>query len=86
MDSEFEGWEDFSMSRLQFVSQDGANGCKLPLFYVFIQFVRETSHTLSFTASVVYYYFYKRTAEYLGDPRLYEDSPWLRDVFAQARY
>ncbi|XP_075874859.1 transmembrane protein 138-like isoform X2 [Nelusetta ayraudi] len=38
------------------------------------------------TASVVYYYFYKRTAEYLGDPRLYEDSPWLRDVFAQARY
>ena len=38
-----------------------------------------------FTASVLYYYFYKRTAEYLGDPRLYEDSPWLRDVFAQVR-
>lgn len=38
------------------------------------------------TASVLYYYFYKRTAEYLGDPRLYEDSPWLREVFAQARY
>ncbi|XP_053291438.1 transmembrane protein 138, partial [Pleuronectes platessa] len=36
-------------------------------------------------ASVLYYYFYKRTAEYLGDPRLYEDSPWLRDVFAQVR-
>lgn len=40
MDSEFEGWEDFSMSRLQFVPQDGANECKLPLFYVFVQFVR----------------------------------------------
>lgn len=43
-------------------------------------------HVVSFTASVLYYYFYKRTAEYLGDPRLYEDSPWLREVFAQARY
>ncbi|XP_037103950.1 transmembrane protein 138-like [Syngnathus acus] len=36
-------------------------------------------------ASVLYYYFYKRTSEYLGDPRLYEDSPWLREVFAQVR-
>lgn len=38
-----------------------------------------------FTVSVLYYYFYKRTSEYLGDPRLYEDSPWLRDVFARVR-
>ncbi|XP_062327133.1 transmembrane protein 138-like [Osmerus eperlanus] len=37
------------------------------------------------TASVLYYYFYKRTTEYLGDPRLYEDSPWLREAFARAR-
>lgn len=37
------------------------------------------------TASVWYYYFYKRTAEFLGDPRLYEDSPWLREVFARSR-
>ncbi|KAM4602389.1 transmembrane protein 138-like, partial [Polymixia lowei] len=36
-------------------------------------------------ASVLYYYFYKRTSEYLGDPRLYEDSPWLRELFARAR-
>ncbi|KAF0042888.1 hypothetical protein F2P81_004225 [Scophthalmus maximus] len=36
-------------------------------------------------ASVLYYYFYKRTTEYLGDPRLYEDSPWLREVFARIR-
>lgn len=36
-------------------------------------------------AAVLYYYFYKRTSEYLGDPRLYEDSPWLRDAFARAR-
>ncbi|XP_026094188.1 transmembrane protein 138 [Carassius auratus] len=35
-------------------------------------------------AAVLYYYFYKRTTEYLGDPRLYEDSPWLRDAFARA--
>ncbi|XP_034536248.1 transmembrane protein 138-like [Notolabrus celidotus] len=35
--------------------------------------------------SVLYYYFYKRTSEYLGDPRLYEDSPWLREVFVRAR-
>ncbi|KAJ3593560.1 hypothetical protein NHX12_005894 [Muraenolepis orangiensis] len=35
--------------------------------------------------AVLYYYFYKRTTEYLGDPRLYEDSPWLRDVFARSR-
>nr|XP_061830533.1 transmembrane protein 138-like [Nerophis lumbriciformis] len=37
-------------------------------------------------ASVLYYYFYKRTSEYLGDPRLYEDSPWLRDVFERVRH
>ncbi|XP_008295165.1 transmembrane protein 138-like [Stegastes partitus] len=37
------------------------------------------------TASVLYYYFYKRTSEYLGDPRLYEDSPWLRELFARVR-
>nr|XP_046250272.1 transmembrane protein 138-like isoform X1 [Scatophagus argus] len=37
------------------------------------------------TASVLYYYLYKRTTEYLGDPRLYEDSPWLREIFARAR-
>uniref|UniRef100_UPI003AB0E4F4 transmembrane protein 138-like n=1 Tax=Centroberyx gerrardi TaxID=166262 RepID=UPI003AB0E4F4 len=37
------------------------------------------------TAAVLYYYFYKRTAEYLGDPRLYEDSVWLRDAFTRAR-
>lgn len=36
-------------------------------------------------AAVLYYYFYKRTTEYLGDPRLYEDSVWLRDAFARAR-
>uniref|UniRef100_A0A668A583 Transmembrane protein 138 n=2 Tax=Myripristis murdjan TaxID=586833 RepID=A0A668A583_9TELE len=36
-------------------------------------------------SSVLYYYFYKRTSEYLGDPRLYEDSPWLREIFARAR-
>ncbi|KAG7473895.1 hypothetical protein MATL_G00100700 [Megalops atlanticus] len=36
-------------------------------------------------AAVLYYYFYKRTTEYLGDPRLYEDSLWLRNAFARAR-
>lgn len=37
------------------------------------------------TAAVFYYYLYKRTAEYMGDPRLYEDSLWLRDAFARSR-
>lgn len=37
------------------------------------------------TAAVLYYYLYKRTAEYMGDPRLYEDSLWLREAFARAR-
>ncbi|XP_056876059.1 transmembrane protein 138-like [Takifugu flavidus] len=37
------------------------------------------------TASVLYYYWYKRTSEYLGDPRLYEDSPWLREAYARVR-
>ncbi|XP_055780317.1 transmembrane protein 138-like [Salvelinus fontinalis] len=36
-------------------------------------------------AAVLYYYVYKRTAECLGDPRLYQDSVWLRDAFARAR-
>lgn len=38
-----------------------------------------------FAASVLYYYWYKRTSEYLGDPRLYEDSPWLREAYARVR-
>ncbi|XP_021173706.2 transmembrane protein 138 [Fundulus heteroclitus] len=37
------------------------------------------------TAAVLYYYLYKRTAEHMGDPRLYEDSMWLRDQFTRAR-
>ncbi|CAF87991.1 unnamed protein product, partial [Tetraodon nigroviridis] len=37
------------------------------------------------TASVLYYYWYKRTSECLGDPRLYEDSLWLREAYAQVR-
>lgn len=42
-------------------------------------------HCFRSTAAVLYYYLYKRTAEYMGDPRLYEDSLWLRDAFARAR-
>ncbi|XP_034032266.1 transmembrane protein 138 [Thalassophryne amazonica] len=34
-------------------------------------------------AAVAYYYLYKQTAEQLGDPRLYEDSLWLRDIFTR---
>ncbi|XP_068170224.1 transmembrane protein 138 [Antennarius striatus] len=37
------------------------------------------------TVAVFYYYFYKRTSELMGDPRLYQDSRWLRDAFARAR-
>ncbi|CAG08768.1 unnamed protein product [Tetraodon nigroviridis] len=36
-------------------------------------------------AAVLYYYLYKRTALYMGDPRLYEDSVWLRNAFTRAR-
>ncbi|MBN3283495.1 TM138 protein, partial [Polyodon spathula] len=35
--------------------------------------------------AVLYYYFYKRTAECLGDTRLYEDSAWLRHQFSRGR-
>ncbi|KAJ0069975.1 hypothetical protein NL108_017729 [Boleophthalmus pectinirostris] len=37
------------------------------------------------TVAVFYYYLYKRTSEFMGDPRLYEDSQWLRDAFSKAR-
>ncbi|CAI5796528.1 Hypothetical predicted protein [Podarcis lilfordi] len=37
------------------------------------------------TVAMLYYYFYKRTALHLGDPRFYHDSLWLRKEFAQAR-
>uniref|UniRef100_A0A673WWB8 Transmembrane protein 138 n=1 Tax=Salmo trutta TaxID=8032 RepID=A0A673WWB8_SALTR len=36
-------------------------------------------------AAVLYYYFYKRTTECLGDPRLYDGSVWPRDAFVRAR-
>lgn len=29
------------------------------------------------TGAVIYYYFYKRTALRLADPRFYEDSEWI---------
>ncbi|KAK6472891.1 transmembrane protein 138 [Huso huso] len=35
--------------------------------------------------AVLYYYFYKHTAECLGDTRLYEDSAWLRHQFSRGR-
>uniref|UniRef100_A0A8C5RZ33 Uncharacterized protein n=1 Tax=Laticauda laticaudata TaxID=8630 RepID=A0A8C5RZ33_LATLA len=35
--------------------------------------------------AVLYYYFYKRTAIHLGDPRFYQDSVWLRKEFAHVR-
>lgn len=35
--------------------------------------------------AVLYYYFYKRTALRLGDPRFYKDSQWLREEFARTR-
>ncbi|XP_015770972.1 PREDICTED: transmembrane protein 138-like [Acropora digitifera] len=33
--------------------------------------------------AVLYYYFYKRTALRLGDPRFYKDSQWLREEFSR---
>ncbi|XP_053305650.1 transmembrane protein 138 [Spea bombifrons] len=36
-------------------------------------------------AAVLYFYFYKRTALILGDPRFYRDSLWLRKEFARIR-
>ncbi|ERE78993.1 transmembrane protein [Cricetulus griseus] len=36
-------------------------------------------------AAVLYFYFYKRTAVRLGDPRFYQDSLWLRKEFMQVR-
>ncbi|NXW71872.1 transmembrane protein 138 [Hirundo rustica] len=36
-------------------------------------------------AAVLYCYFYKRTAEHLGDPLFYQDSLWLRKEFAHFR-
>ncbi|XP_076972170.1 transmembrane protein 138 isoform X2 [Tamandua tetradactyla] len=35
--------------------------------------------------AVLYYYFYKRTAVRLGDPRFYQDSLWLRKEFMQVQ-
>ncbi|RDD41164.1 Transmembrane protein 138 [Trichoplax sp. H2] len=35
-------------------------------------------------ASVFYYYFYKRMALKLGDPRYYKDSEWLRKEYARS--
>ncbi|XP_072025928.1 LOW QUALITY PROTEIN: transmembrane protein 138-like [Amphiura filiformis] len=35
--------------------------------------------------AVFYYYYYKRTALRLGDPRFYKDSAWLRRQFEKVR-
>ena len=36
--------------------------------------------------AVLYYYFYKRTALRLGDPRFYKDSEWLRQEFSRTHW
>ncbi|KAH3736430.1 transmembrane protein 138-like [Dreissena polymorpha] len=37
------------------------------------------------TASVFYYYFYKRTCLKLADPRFYQDSDWIQKEFEKRR-
>ncbi|XP_046573261.1 transmembrane protein 138-like isoform X2 [Haliotis rubra] len=37
------------------------------------------------TVAILYYYFYKRTALKLGDPRFYQDSEWIRREFEKRR-
>lgn len=46
----------------------------LQVLFVFQRFV-----------AMLYYYSYKRTTLCLGDPRLYEDSEWLRNEFFRVR-
>ncbi|CAE1246047.1 TMEM138 [Acanthosepion pharaonis] len=36
-------------------------------------------------SAILYYYFYKRTALKLGDPKFYQESEWLRDEFEKRR-
>ena len=38
-----------------------------------------------FSGAVLYYYFYKRTALKLADPRYYQDSEWIRREFEKRR-
>lgn len=54
--------------------------CSLSPFFLWVK-----AACFVVAASVLYYYWYKRTSEYLGDPRLYEDSPWLREAYARVR-
>lgn len=61
----------FFYIRLYEIASSGIDSYYLPLLFL--------------TAAVLYYYLYKRSTEYLGDPRLYEDCAWLRDAFARAR-
>ncbi|ESO84991.1 hypothetical protein LOTGIDRAFT_221710 [Lottia gigantea] len=42
-------------------------------------------HVFQRTVAVLYYYYYKRTALKLGDPRFYQDSEWIRKEFERRR-
>ncbi|XP_071825465.1 transmembrane protein 138-like [Apostichopus japonicus] len=42
-------------------------------------------YVLQRVGAVLYYYYYKRTALRLGDPRFYKDSDWLRQQFEKVR-
>ncbi|XP_013411319.1 transmembrane protein 138 [Lingula anatina] len=42
-------------------------------------------YVLQRVGAVFYYYFYKRTALRLGDPRFYQDSEWIRREFEKRR-
>lgn len=37
------------------------------------------------SGACMYYYFYKRTALRLADPRFYQDSQWIRREFEKRR-
>ena len=47
--------------------------------------VNYDNENLDFAGAVLYYYFYKRTALKLGDPRFYQDSEWIRREFEKRR-
>ncbi|XP_007885615.1 transmembrane protein 138 [Callorhinchus milii] len=56
----------------------------LPSWYLWTDAL-QTFFAFQRITGVLYYYFYKRTIISLGDPRLYEDSEWLRKEFIRVQ-
>ena len=78
------------LCRRQFIFVEGKGRLRLPgppppPHCICLGILYDNNLIMCLSGAVLYYYFYKRTALRLGDPRFYQDSEWIRREFEKRR-